>query len=288
MKRFICLPLIFVFFGLYSQTFAPVGAEWYYTEIIPFAPSKHVRHEVLKDTLYEGEQCKKISGGIYVYEKDSIVYYWEKDIDDFQILFNFKAKTGYEWVVKIFSPVKDEIVNVYYKVQSTEKIIINGTELKKLHLIYGYDKEEGAINYKYPSEILTVIGSMDYLLHYHSESELVADVPFVSGLRCYNDNNFGLYKTEHTSSCEVTGLEAENDLTNVKVFPNPVANQLNIAFKNLEATEVKVSDMYGNVIDSKYASGSVSFDFSDYKPGLYVILIKDEGGLVARRKVFKQ
>jgi hypothetical protein len=90
-----------------SQNLAPVGATWHYTMRYPFQPGESFfLIESVETVMLQGKECSKLvknhTPGCfwqpkteYVYEEDSVVYFWSDIIDDFQILFDFNAQTAY-------------------------------------------------------------------------------------------------------------------------------------------------------------------------------------------------
>jgi hypothetical protein len=70
----------------------------------------------------------------------------------------------------------------------------------------------------------------------------------------------------------------------VIIYPNPVNNNLNIAWDGLFAA--KIYDMHGRLIH-KITSNAI--DVSFLNPGLYLIFIENEKGeILARSKFIKQ
>jgi hypothetical protein len=63
MKRIaLIVILVLVSITLYGEDFAPVGAEWYYSEQFAFSGDlNYIKFTSEKDTLIYGKNCKKIS-----------------------------------------------------------------------------------------------------------------------------------------------------------------------------------------------------------------------------------
>jgi Tol biopolymer transport system component len=98
----------------------------------------------------------------------------------------------------------------------------------------------------------------------------------------YEMNTNGEMKTM-ISSCEPVGI-TEYENRNVIIYPNPVNNNLNIAWDGLFAA--KIYDMHGRLI---HQINSNAIDVSFLNPGLYLIFIENEKGeILARSKFIKQ
>ena len=98
-----------------AQNFAPVGAEWYYSEDNVFAPQGYesfLHVIVLKDTLIQDKMCSQINcdglcwnpGGIqYTYSSADSVYLLDTILDEFKLIYAFHASAGDSIII----PVKD-------------------------------------------------------------------------------------------------------------------------------------------------------------------------------------
>ncbi|WP_158286371.1 T9SS type A sorting domain-containing protein [Chitinophaga sp. S165] len=80
----------------------------------------------------------------------------------------------------------------------------------------------------------------------------------------------------------------------VRLFPNPVMDNVSVQFDNLNAannTSIQLMDMNGGVVKTiqlgKVNNGNQSIDVSTLVPGTYVVLIQN-GNKVVRQKIIKQ
>ena len=135
--------LLFTSLSIIAQEFAPVGAEWYYTETHAFSGDVgYFKIVSEKDTLYEGQLCKKLvkNKGLgcasrpsieYVYESDGVIYFYDPDFNEFQILYNFACQVDSSWQIKIKDNFDEQNVDTLIVfVDSISQITINSTELK--------------------------------------------------------------------------------------------------------------------------------------------------------------
>ncbi len=79
--------------------------------------------------------------------------------------------------------------------------------------------------------------------------------------------------TSETIHTGVTQSAFNIDEENVKIYPNPVLNTLNIA-GNIESVDLKVFDLTGRLILQNRNSSEKSIDVSLLKPGIYLLEIK--------------
>jgi hypothetical protein len=72
----------------------------------------------------------------------------------------------------------------------------------------------------------------------------------------------------------------ENESNELRVFPNPAENQLNITGRNAFRI-LRIEDLFGKIVLSKTALASTShtFNLADLSPGLYFIVTESNGNL---------
>jgi hypothetical protein len=67
------------------------------------------------------------------------------------------------------------------------------------------------------------------------------------------------------------GISENNTNTNFSVFPNPVADELNIESKNQKVESIEILNQIGQVVKS--TTNSYSIDCSDLKSGSYFVRV---------------
>jgi len=81
---------------------------------------------------------------------------------------------------------------------------------------------------------------------------------------------------------------AENNLSQVSMYPNPVNNVLTIANMN-GVKEVIVSNVLGQALFAKPVSGvEMTINTSEFRNGIYIITIVSENGLVRSERIIKE
>lgn len=122
-----------------------------------------------------------------------------------------------------------------------------------------------------------------YLRHLICPIPQGADLPFVTNLRCYNDNQIN-YKLV-SGGCDFIPLwpnhvkENEIDDDDISFFPNPVSDKLNITFKQdrFKPYKIVINNCLGeNVYQLIDATSSQIIDVSFLKTGIYYLKVYDE------------
>lgn len=106
----------------------------------------------------------------------------------------------------------------------------------------------------------------------------------------YTDNN-GCSNSENAAFVveDCAGI-AENTLDGVKVFPNPMAEQLQIALpEHLASAKATLYDAKGRIVLAWDITSTVSnVNVSNISAGMYVVEVLDAGGLSAKFRVVKK
>ena len=96
------------------------------------------------------------------------------------------------------------------------------------------------------------------------------------------------------SSCSVTTKEVENEPLSIKVFPNPVSNELNIDYTPDNANgelEIKLFDIIGKTVFSRKLDAfkdPLSINVSNLAEGMYIVSISVQGKKTYTAKFIKQ
>jgi len=88
----------------------------------------------------------------------------------------------------------------------------------------------------------------------------------------------------------LSGTEEQDLFSNLKVYPNPTAELLNIEFALKQHTDLQIEllDAVGKVIYNekiKTSSGAVQFQMNDLSTGVYLLQMTTEEGVVSRKVV---
>jgi hypothetical protein len=76
----------------------------------------------------------------------------------------------------------------------------------------------------------------------------------------------------------------DSSIFDARFFPNPTNSILTIEIGNRTETLIQVLDIFGRIIDSKSSSSKrITFDFSNFKNGIYIIAVKDEKNTLIKK-----
>ena len=288
--------------GLWAQDFAPIGAEWHYTEGFFMSGDKNfLKITSEKDTLYQGKACRKLlktriiwcnmrTETEFVYSENNAVFFWQSDLTGFQKLIDFNAEAGDSWAIQMNDMViATDIDSVLIEVDSTSYIDINNQLLKVLYVTYrGYYDDE--IEVQYSSQIVEKIGDMYYLFNFFPELGLACDGNYSEGLRCYEDEELGLYSTGIADSCTYvyywTDIEEEGKESIFSFYPNPTNGVVEINTNSQENLVLEISDLTGRLISKYDFISNTEIDLSGLPDGIYLMKASD-GHRMEIKKIIK-
>jgi hypothetical protein len=296
----IILWLVLISDVTFSQDFAPIGAQWYYSEHHAFSGDiDYLKIESVKDTVIKGLACRKLVKNTvlnctgrfdseYVYMEDSIAYFYDADFDDFQILFDLNAKKDSSWLIKIMD-YDENIDTLKISVDSVDFFEVNSVKLKRLHVTYtGF--YSGDIYMQYYSKILGTIGDIDYVFNIYPSWAGACDANYSGGLRCYSDDRLGFYETGLVDSCDYTyewvGVN-NNKPVILNIYPTIASNQIWISNAPDYFFRVKITDLAGKTMYVDNLRGDSEIDISNLQQGYYIIQILDNDTLLGFSKIIK-
>lgn len=291
-----------IWYSLDGLDFAPIGTEWYYTERTAFDPFiSYLKISSVGDTILSGKHCRIIqkekSPGCngrpdteYLYEENSILYFWEEAFNRFQVLYDFNKKVNEFWTIEVNNNRPDKRLDTTkVVVDSISSITINNKSFRVMYVTYKMLSEEHP--FSYTSKIIENIGDTQYLFNFFPEFAItVCDGNYAAGLRCYNDPILGNYSTGIAESCTYSGVDGLNELTsaNFSIFPNPTDGPFEVYSSTGETLTAELNDIRGRLVLSTEFCTHTRFDLTGYKAGWYILTIKLQNKMIGRMKLVKK
>lgn len=301
MKRLILVSLIAIPFLIQAQNFAPGGAEWHYDERFAFSGDiNYIMFSAEKDTLIFGENCTKITKRHklicnnrpeveYVFTRNDTVFFLDTMFNKFQTLYDFNAQVNESWIILV-KDENQEIDSITVTVDSISTLNVNNIDLKTLHVTYF--KNDEFMPQTYTSLIVERFGDIQYMFNWNYQSQIVCDGNYSNGLRCYEDEDLGLYLNGIADSCDYTFIwteikENEEDFK-FSVSPNPTTGIITIL--GLPKTDLKIliTNLTGKVILFKSFKSEIQIDLSNYQNGIYLISLFRNNTRIGTKKIIKE
>jgi hypothetical protein len=299
MKNFILL-IFLIFGGLASsaQQWAPIGAKWYYDERFAFSGNvDYVLYSSEKDTIFKGQNCRKISKSHDFYcldrppfelmfDRNDSVFFYDPKLDTFQLLYRFNANKNDSWILKIHEGQigRNDTLNIF--VDSTGSMVANNQTLKILYVTYSIRYENDSM--KYHSRIVEKFGDLLFMFNFYPSSNLACDMNWPNGIRCYEDTAFGNYHFALSDSCSYTwtGINS-NGKRNLILFPNPADETIQISGLN-EPASFTINDMDGKIAESGVIKDSQVVT-KYLSKGIYLLrIINSKGVILSNEKIVKK
>ena len=262
-----------------TMLFSPIGNEWYY-EIenengsITYQYMYQAGDTIVQDepthilvkinTLYDKDLIEEITHE-YVYERDGKVYWWNKTLEEFTVLYDFGAHEGDSWVIKVGT----ETLTMH--VDAEEIVEYEGRFYRMLHVSDPQDLFSG--------DIVCGIG---HLTSFFPERLMDnGDGLRVEGLRCYwvEDELVFKYGDEDCDAIysEVHGVEEDVEDQFI-VYPNPTNGVLFVETHGRASQLLTPTYRIINLTGQTVLSGNITaetqqIDVSGLAEGMYFVTI---------------
>lgn len=251
-----------------------VGSEWYYEIINPndeisyqhivyendsTINNKKVKVIVKTYTLYD--KCSNTPTHEYIYEENNKVYWWNKTLGEFTVLYDFGANVGDEWTIT----AGNNSVTVH--VNDVGYYIKDARWFKVLTISDSNDVFTG-----------TIACGIGHLTSFFPEKLLnkQSDIN-VDGIRCYWNNDVLIYKDNDTDCDAIYNGWHSIDETlagnGINLYPNPSKGILYIESNYINSEYIVINIMGEIVTSGKIVSDNQQIDISNLSNGLYLLKI---------------
>jgi hypothetical protein len=305
MIRNAILLLITLFFSktITGQSWAPLGAEWYYNYAQMNFMQGYTKMTVVSDTdVVNGINCSRIRvldykyiqpllftsppTYFYTYEDSGRVY--ANMNGSFQIIQDWNALQGdtvqFRWE-NIGTITCDSIG--YMVIDSTGLETINGINYRVQHIHY-FPFDTGT--YSEPGRIIEHFGNMRFffIYRYYCDPNVLVDMYDYDYLECYYEPSMGWVFGPGLADCDYL-----NNITDVPdwqffIFPQPANDRCNIVLNNPGSSGmIKFYNISGSLVMEKSLTDSTTeIDLRQLNAGLYFVDVS-AGTQIMRKKFVK-
>ena len=257
------------------------GSEWYYEiqnengnityQHLEYAADTTINHKevviiIRTNTLYDKGEHQDVTHE-YLYEEDNVVYWWNKDLQEFTVLYDFGASQGDEWEIKV------GMETLTMHVDAVDYYNYDGQWLKMLRVSDDGDLFGGNIVY-----------GVGHLSSFFPEQLMTRGKGYdVTGLRCYW--NYGnLLFTVSRNDCDAiyaewhNGIEEQETVENqFNIYPNPTNGVLFVETHgraSLQAETYRITNLMGQTLMSGTITAETQqINVAELPEGMYFISV---------------
>ncbi len=243
--------------------FASVGATWTYNDYYSASHQNFPRAIVsVADTVINGFACHVVVGDCacgnggpgFIYESGRKIYLFNTALNAFHVLYDFNLNANEQWTVIAKNASADSL---RLQVDSVSTDTINGV-LCKVQFIHTMATYGNAGIFEGP--LVEKIGSK-FCLYPQSAS---CDPP-TFGLRCYEDNQLGLYDTGLAPACDEIfvdsgiGISEISKQVVVSLSPNPFQQEAILTLSNIQSENYffEIIDATGRIVREEMPAGEI-------------------------------
>ena len=263
----------------------PILSEWYYElewgngnityQHLEYAADTTIGNErpkiiVRTNTIYDRDEFTEITHE-YILEEGNVVYWWNKDLEEFTTLYDYNAEAGDEWEIKVGTE------SILVHVDSVGVFEYEGDTRKMLHI-----SDAGNI---FNGDIVVGYGHMT---SFFPEKLMRRDAGFtVSGLRCYWVEDALLYHSGDEDCdaiySEIHGVDEDGPSTpstgsgTFAVYPNPTDGILfvqTLRATSLPAQTYRITNLMGQtLLTGNISAETQQIDITILPAGMYFISV---------------
>ena len=256
-----------------------IGSEWYYKIVGDDASITYQHLECVSDTLFDrGNKRPKVIVRSnthydrdvntevtheYVYEENGIVYWWNKDLQEFTTLYDYNAEIGDEWEIKVGTSsimVHVDNVDVFEYQGETRKLL----QISDANNIYNGD----------------IVAGFGHMTSFFPEKLMNRGKGFrVDGLRCYWVEDALLYHNGN-EDCDEIYIQLHNNIdestdNGFTVYPNPNNGILLVETRpiaSLQDQTYRITNLIGQtLLNGHITAEKQQIDINSLPSGMYFI-----------------
>ena len=265
------------------------GAEWYYEiqnengsityQHLEYAADTTINHKdvvviIRTNTLYDKAEHSEVTRE-YIYEEDGIVYWWNPQLQDFTVLYDFGAEEGDEWEITVGTE------SITMHVDAVEHYEFDGRLFKLLQVSDPENLFSG-----------TIVCGIGHLTSFFPERLMTRGEKYrVEGMRCYWREGELFFKYGDRDCDEVykewhNGIEEDGPSTpstgsgtagTFTVYPNPTDGVLFVETRratSLPAETYRITNLMGQTVHTGSLNAETQqIDVSDLPQGMYFITV---------------
>jgi len=221
------------------------------------------------NTLYDKDLHQDVTHE-YVYERDGKLYWWNKTLEEFTVLYDYEAEVGDSWEIKVGTRALD------MHVDAVEEIEYEGRTYRMLRVSDPEDFFSG-----------NIVCGIGHLTSFFPERLMDnGDGLRVEGLRCYWIEDELVFKPGDEDCdaiySEVHGVEEDGPSTGsgtFTVYPNPTNGVIAIqhsAFR-IQNSEFRITNLMGQTLmTGQITAENQQIDVSSLPQGMYFITFAGE------------
>ncbi len=300
-KLLLVLSFLIVFAEAHSQPWAKPGARWHFS-FMQLMAYGYIKMDYTGDTTVQGYECSILTktmyayvypgyfdtlviGKAYLYEYNSVVYYYLPQLNSFDTLYNFNALPGDKW--KVHSDYSIQPDSGYVYVDSISVEVLNSDTLRCLFV----SPVAGSCMGWYPgTKIFERMGTInDYMFPQYVDC--IADANEGGPLRCYSDSAFPLVTFDYQHACDYITFvpHVQQQDISPNVLFNALSGRVEVFCPQCNNSPlIQIFNLQGNILFQTQLHDSptyVTFNIAAFPAGLYIVSIIDENGFSYKRKI---
>ncbi|MBS1764938.1 MAG: T9SS type A sorting domain-containing protein [Bacteroidetes bacterium] len=298
--RGLIFTLAVLFSSVASAQFAPLGAQWHYTQCTLSFPYTcgPVQVNATGQVVVNGITCTNLQiapftcvgvNYIPVYQSNDTVYRFLYNVNKFTMLYDFNAHAGDTWNIvsnNMYQPPPAPLLDsVLVRVDSVSYITINNQQRKIFYISYA---DSTHIPFVFEGPVIEGIGSLNFMF-----PQFVSCSPQATAFRCYRDSSLGIYQLNNLIDCDSVITVGESEIIKgdrVMVYPNPFEDKVCIYSDDFlyRTYKLVLTNTYGEIVYKsmqRQALNQITYDWSFLPKGVYFLTLESDKKILQKRLI---
>ncbi len=274
-----------------AQNWLPVGSEWTYTmsewgrdagtNLLRIEGTTHIHNQNVVILTRESLTCDERPSTEYLYKKNNKLFYYEKEIDDFRLLYDFGVGVDDYFYIPLWDGIRRQGRDtLYIRVDSIGSFSINNLKLKKYYFRADFDIPPVAQIGPHDRKrvIIEDIGNLVNLFHVVENG--ACDWYHMRDLICFKHPDHGWINIVNNGCNLVGDVKIPSSDQLFKIYPNPVSNEISIEIINEIPEKITLYSLTGKTVRIWQKSNQISnknkitLSISDISLGIYMLEIE--------------
>lgn len=225
--------------------------------------NKDVTIIIRTNTLYDKSQHTEVTRE-YVYEVNDVLYWWNKDLQEFTVLYDYSAEEGDEWEVS----VGEESITLH--VEEVSEFVYYGIPYRAMTVSDEDDVFSG-----------TIVCGIGHMTSFFPEKLMTRGEEYsVEGIRCCWKNDELIFKLGD-SDCdaiynELHGIEEPEEMS-FAIYPNPTNGVLFVRTHAVRPNEeYRITNIMGQtLLQGRITDETQQIDVTGLAEGMYFVSVGD-------------
>lgn len=142
---------------------------------------------------------------------------------------------------------------------------------RNLYAVHFLNNNAGYVGGAYGALFKTIDGGISWNMEVSNDTQGIGMVKMVNDSTAYFSDYKNIYKNNYSN---INSIKSPKEKGEIKIFPNPASNELNVLASTSGEIDVVIYDLNGNNVLSQKLTDDRKLNISELAEGVYTLLVK--------------